>query len=119
VGTGAEKLIRLAAVLALAILPVDHPLAHHGMMETHWYDPECCSDKDCRPVSTGFIKWTPNGWLIVDTGQIIPEIENGKRNTRLRVSRDHQNHVCRPRADPFNPNQAANVICLYIAPPGL
>ena len=93
--------------------------AHHGMMEVHWYDPECCSDRDCRPVPAGFIRWTPEGWLIIDTGQIIPEIENGKRNTRLRVSKDLQNHICRLPVDPFNPDQTAYVICLYIAPPGL
>ena len=117
---GEEKLIWFAAALALAILPMDRPLAHHGMGEVHWYDPECCSFKDCHPVGRAAIKFTGDGWLILDSGQYIPEIENGERNARLRVSKDLQNHLCRPEAGyHFSPGQPAGVICLYIAPPGL
>ncbi len=74
----------------------------------HWYDSECCNDKDCRPVGRSFIRWVPGGWLITDTGQIVPELDpNGQPNRMIRRSKDTSNHICRAEGAP-------NAVCIYL-----
>lgn len=62
--------------LVLALL-----LAHE------FYDPMCCSDKDCRPLPTGSVKETPTGYQT--QWETIPY-----RDARVKVSPDGQFHVC-------------------------
>ena len=98
--------------------------AHHDQViresGSHWYDPECCSDKDCKPVPPGFVEYTGSGWLVLDTGQFIPELDaNGEPNPRVKNSKDNRNHICRPQADPMRPIYTPAVVCYYRPPPGL
>ena len=97
--------------------------AHHDVVQRsarqHFYDFECCSDRDCYPVDRSFIQWTPAGWLITDTGQVIPELDaNGAPNPNIRISKDTQNHICRPSDNLLGQRGSGTVICIYIASSG-
>lgn len=73
----------LALLAALFVIFADYVAAHS------WYDPFCCSDKDCGPAlgadqsPTGLkIEVSPGRWLSVPAGM------------RLRPSYDADWHVC-------------------------
>src|SRR6056297_2426685 len=48
---------RIGAVLAL-ILVATAALAHE------WYDPWCCNDRDCAPISQEHVSITEDGYLV-------------------------------------------------------
>jgi hypothetical protein len=54
-----------------------------------WYDQDCCSDRDCRPVPCEEISNVAGGWIWRHGGW---RIYFDKRN--LRVSQDDGCHVC-------------------------
>jgi len=81
-----------------------------------WYDLECCSGRDCAPVSAKHVSATPNGWLVElaqgDHPMMGPDREpltvlipydDGK----VRRSRDSDFHAC---VRPY----MAGLYCLYI-----
>jgi hypothetical protein len=80
-------------VLATAVL-----LAHS------WYSPECCGEKDCRPVPCEQLVFH-DGFVWYDTDRLPPE--------RVQDSPDGQCHIC---FSPFRvwPNR---LICVF-APKG-
>jgi hypothetical protein len=51
-----------------------------------WYDPACCSDRDCEPIPHESVQVTPSGYLWA--GMLIPFAE-------ARISMDKDYHVCR------------------------
>lgn len=73
-----------------------------------WYDPWCCSDRDCRPVADGAVKATPSGWWVQETGEVVPYRE-------ARESQDGRFHVC---ILPPGPGKTPHVRCLYVPPGG-
>lgn len=72
-----------------------------------WYDAICCSDQDCRPMEPGAVEWTPGGYLIHESGELIPE-----DSYVVRDSQDGRYHRCslHYRA-PQVPNETR---CLYV-----
>ena len=68
----------IVATLALSlVLPV------HS-----WYDHECCSDTDCRPVlAEDLDEVEPGVWKYLPTGNMF-------RGPQVRPSRDANFHVC-------------------------
>jgi len=59
-----------------------------GTAEAHdWYPYSCCTDKDCRPVPSNAVKYTPAGWQVRLTGETIPF-------KKVRHSPDGQFHIC-------------------------
>ena len=71
-------------VLALAVLsPAERASAHD------WYPVECCQELDCSPVEVSSVLSTEEGWLIVESGELI-----GFGDKRLKQSPDTRFHIC-------------------------
>ncbi len=54
-----RELKQALAVLLSVLLLSPGPAVSHG-----WYDPACCSDKDCAPIPESAVTWTENGWRV-------------------------------------------------------
>ena len=48
----------------------------------------CCNVDDCKPVASDAVRSTPQGWMVVETGEVVPYRE------ALR-SEDRDFHLCR------------------------
>lgn len=68
------------------------------------YSYACCSDKDCRPVAAGEIKETPEGYLLIKTGEVV-----GYQDKRVKESPDGTFHVCQVAGD----FEAGRILCIY------
>lgn len=103
--------IAITAVLAglVAMLVASIVWAHS------WYDPYCCNDKDCRPISS-----TAEGWSEVEltsVGYVWTSSRSGIRHIiphgdeRIRPSRDGDYHACELPDSPLGYEYAR---CLYV-----
>jgi hypothetical protein len=102
-----------ALLLSLALAG---PAAAHS-----WYDPTCCSDKDCAPIPDHTVQATPRGWhvrlepgdhpLVKHTIDVV--IPYGSEDV-LR-SEDEQFHAC---ISPGSPSADPTVMCLYVTGSG-
>lgn len=92
-------------VFLLSLLLLSQPSLAHD-----WYPLECCSEKDCEPMSATDLERDGDEWIL----------PNGERihNDFARESRDHQFHWCRyiyhddtrsPVIRPFN-----RPICFFV-----
>ena len=64
-----------------------------------WYDPECCSDSDCRPVHSSEVIETETGWKHLPSGKEF-------RKDQVKPSKDRHFHICvSPHGTPY---------CIYI-----
>lgn len=90
----------LAAVLCLTPLPAMADELPRGLGHpkdgSHWYDRQCCDNRDCEEVEAGAIVRMPNGIKIKfrsSRGHVaegfIPWGASG-----LRASQDGREHVC-------------------------
>lgn len=69
-----------------------------------WYDPECCSDTDCRPVVASDVAETGNSeWTYLPTG-------NKFTGHQIKPSRDGRFHVCIGN----KPHDMGKSYCIYI-----
>lgn len=59
--------IILALGVTLFLLSGARPASAHS-----FYHYECCHDRDCWPLEPADISETPEGWLLVETGEVIP-----------------------------------------------
>jgi hypothetical protein len=79
-----RALILLASVaIGLAVMWIS-PVNGHN-----WYDPECCSDRDCFPVPG---KQLADGRYLF----LVLDIEYIKTEAEIRPSRDENFHACQP-----------------------
>ena len=95
----------LIVVAALATLP-GRALAHD------WYPWDCCSGRDCRPVTRSEVEITATGWRIVRTGEMIPF-----RDRRIRRTPPDQGatmHWCSRGG-----RDDGATICLFVPPFGM
>lgn len=92
-------MIKYALAFLLAAVPA---FAHE------WYAYECCSGVDCGPLTSAQIKETPAGWLLVDTGRVIPY-----DYAKVKPSQDDRYHLCTAGGDPMG-----NILCFYAPPMG-
>jgi hypothetical protein len=122
----ARPLLRIMAASLLAGLTATVALAHS------WYEPDCCSDRDCAPVDGKYIELTPLGHVLRLPPGSHPMLKNATRtiqyivpNGTSRPSRDQQYHVCLgaivrvvPEPVPQKPKEPSvdelEVKCLYI-----
>ena len=80
-----------------------------GRVYAHgWYDPDCCSDRDCEPVSSvSFVASRPG-----DIPVMVVTTSFGTKpvtpRTKIRESKDSKMHACIYQGE---------LICLYM-PPG-
>jgi hypothetical protein len=99
--TGEYAMKQLFAVIALLATT-----AHSHDAPSGWsYPTQCCGGIDCAPLPDGAVKWTPAGWLVLETGETRPEEEAG-------TSQDHHFHRCRKVAsEPLSPTRKG---CLFV-----
>ena len=88
----------ICIVFALMMFGVYKARAHS------WYEPSCCSGKDCRPVDDGHVVEKADGVHVKGWGVL------NRADSRLRWSRDDRDHVCE------NP---AKLLCVYRKPNGM
>jgi hypothetical protein len=94
----------IRGAIAVAFMVGAFVLVMHGVALPHsWYDAECCSDRDCAPI-TYAPRPLPGGSYLLNTGEVV---EPG----RVKWSRDEHYHLCR------SPN-TGQIYCLYIPPQG-
>lgn len=81
-------------------------LSRAHVAPTGWaYDIGCCSSEDCAPAPAGAVKETAEGYLIVQTGEVVP-FKDAKR------SQDEDFHICRSKV-------TERLLCLYAPPNGV
>lgn len=73
--------ILIAAALSGVLWAVGKARAHS------WYDTECCSDSDCRPVHQDEVVETDKGWKHLPTGTEFTR-------SQVKPSKDRYFHVC-------------------------
>ena len=95
----------MKALLA-ALLLAASPAAAHEAPAGWTYGLECCSLNDCYQMTTT-VTATRFGWLISETGELVPYGDG-----RLRVSRDEFFHRCA-----YNHGTDKRAICLYVPTP--
>lgn len=76
---GVIKVALIVALIALSLLVVAQ--AHS------WYDAECCSNDDCKPVAAEEVIETETGWKHLPTGTEFTK-------DMVKPSRDRNFHVC-------------------------
>lgn len=69
-----------------------------------WYPYQCCSDKDCRPVSASAIRTGPHGYVINASGETV-----GYGDSRVRTSPDDDYHWCNAGG-----TEKGRTICLFV-----
>lgn len=70
-----------------------------------FYDSTCCSDKDCYPLPDDHIKEVAEGYLVPETGEVIPH-----GDPKIRFSPDGKWHRCSHNGG----DRKAITICLYV-----
>jgi hypothetical protein len=93
---------RLAAFVLLSVAFLAGPALTHS-----WYDPDCCSDRDCEPVSAvAFVASTPGAIpvMVVTTSFGTKPVTS---RTKIRESKDSRMHACIYQGE---------LICLYMPP---
>ena len=73
----------LAAALALAWVQV--AMAHS------WYDHDCCSDNDCKPIEAEDVKTLPDGYEVTFAGRVFQVPYD---DPRIKRSKDLGYHAC-------------------------
>jgi hypothetical protein len=100
---------RLERILAWAFCHVPPVVLGLALMTGNagahqWYEAACCSDRDCAPVDDDQVRDTPDGGVDVDGFGHL-----NKSDSRLRLSRDYQNHLC---------IIGGKLLCVYRRPKG-
>lgn len=115
-----SRAVAIATALTLALLAIAAWLttpAHadellprglgHPTGDVHWYDPGCCSMKDCEPVEPGAIREVKGGYLVQyrsSRGFIVRGfLPLG--STAIHPSRDEREHACAT---------AQLLLCIYL-----
>lgn len=107
----------MRAALALAVLLVmpapaaaDDYLPRglgHEAGAVHWYDPGCCSMRDCEPVEPGAIRQTEAGYAVryLSSRGFLVEGLIPYGSSAVRPSRDEREHACAT---------TQRVLCIYL-----
>jgi hypothetical protein len=97
----------LSGLVAVAIAPAALLYSSPTGRAHEWYPLACCSGIDCGPASPGEIEFTPKGWLVVPTHELISF-------EKAQVSPDGRFHRCTMKAhDPTSKTR-----CLFVPAQG-
>jgi len=92
-----------ALALALSLACVPNARAHDA--PSGWQYPwSCCSGHDCRPVATKAISTAKSGYVIRNTGEVVPYSD-----TRVQSSPDGEYHWCSVAGA-----EDGKTICLFV-----
>lgn len=96
--------IAFAIIGALAIVAMMLFFAANAGAHS-WYPDDCCHGRDCYHAPPGEVEWTPAGWHVIPTGEIIAVDDK-----RIRVGPESGGiHRCTHYGQPLSPT-----ICLFI-----
>lgn len=82
--------------------------------EAHdFYDYVCCHDRDCRPIAFDDVRVTPQGYVLVRTGTVIPF---GDSRIRMTPAEDIEQryHLCTTTG-----KMTGMILCLYVPQGGV
>lgn len=90
------RLVLAALAVAFACTPA---IAHS------WYDPICCSDRDCEPLPDGAVTMQPEGYHVTYTGKMGLRVDVIVPYEKAKPSQDGKFHGCAT---------AERFLCLYV-----
>lgn len=97
----------LVALILLATPALAHDAPPSKMQPLGWqYGWECCNLMDCFQAEPGSVEETPGGYLIKETGEVIPYDDT----KRIKQSKDEYFHRCTHGGKHDDPKS----ICLYV-----
>lgn len=99
--------MRFALAIGAIVLVI---LATTGALPAHahdFYDQFCCTGWDCRPAPDGSVKWTPAGWSVSTTHEVVPFDDP---RIRFTPKDQPQFHLCQVPG-------VAKLRCLYVPEP--
>lgn len=96
----------VGGILVLGYLLVSGDARAHDAPSGWTYPKACCSDMDCRAVSAEAITESPDGYVVGQTGEVLPYSDG-----RLRDSPDGDYHWCSPGG-----SETGRTICLFVPP---
>jgi len=89
-------LLALLTIIVMFLL-----LVSAGSVNGHeWYNPACCSERDCAPVPLETVRVTAEGWLVTVPAGVHPHAEEDIMelipfgDDRVMMSQDANYHVC-------------------------
>lgn len=95
-------IMALTMFMALFVLLAAEKARAHS-----FYDGDCCSLIDCKPVPDGTVVENTRTGAVTVLGQTLPH-----GDARLRRSRDDQDHVCANVS-------TGKLLCVYLRPKGM
>jgi hypothetical protein len=106
----------LGGALALVLMRKARAQHHPRPHEPHWYDHECCNERDCAPALPGRVVEERGGWLIrmrpgehpaFPPGSVSQDYFVPHGDPRIRPSKDERAHPC------VTPG-AKTLLCVYV-----
>lgn len=95
--------MHLIKLVVLSLFVFATPALAHS-----WYSEACCEEEDCRPARAGEVQFTPEGWYVVPTKELIPF-----GDYKEKISEDGEFHICQYyKSGSFN--QELTTRCLYV-----
>ncbi len=70
-----------------------------------WYDPICCSERDCEPLPEGAVTQVSGGYHVKYTGKMGFNVDVIVPYEKAKASRDEKYHGCAT---------AERFLCLYV-----
>jgi hypothetical protein len=106
--SGPRFLALSGALLLLAAPAFAHDAKPSAARPLGWsYPIACCAQYDCRTASAGEVQERPEGYVITDTGEVVPMTDK-----RVKESPDGEYHWCAHQGG-FD---AGRTICLFVPP---
>lgn len=79
-----------------------------------WYDPKCCSGKDCRPIDKSKVIEGPSGYKLLITNELFKY-----GNPQIKQSADDKFHWCQCIPTDFEESCPSPTRCLYVPGRGM
>ncbi len=89
----------MIALLAIAFLATGKANSHS------WYDPQCCSNRDCEPIPFEAVTETNDGWVVTYVSSRGFPMHAFVPRGKQKESQDGRYHAC------ANPTR---FLCLYV-----
>jgi hypothetical protein len=84
-----------------------------GAKAHSFYEYRCCSDRDCTPIAFDEVQVTPQGYMIISNGTVLPFDDERIRPTPPEDALQHY-HLCTTAG-----KKTGSVICLYVPQGGV
>lgn len=101
-----EMVTSARSALLVFTLAYAVPCMAHDAPAGWQYDLQCCQNRDCRPISSSWVKEGPDGYVITIDNETVPY-----RDARIKNSPDGMYHWCT-----VDGRDDGRTICLYVPP---